>query len=143
MRTSEHTPEGARPDERGIGRAHDHAEQPSATDAVERVLEAGQRLIIERIELAKLDVQEAVTEKVSQTVLVVVPGLFAFGGWWILMAGIVAFLNTFLVLPASLAIVGGAHVAIGGGVALSALKRGQGGRSGTHDGGSHPAGARP
>ena len=147
MRSTEHTREPslhrARPDERGIGRPHDHAEQPSATDAVERLLEAGQRLITERIELAKLDVQEAVTEKVSQTVLIVVPGLFAFGGWWILMAGLVAFLNMFVVLPASLAIVGGAHVAIGGGVALSAMKRGHRGRNGTHNGGSHPAGARP
>lgn len=147
MRTNEHTREAsvARPDERGLGGVHDHVETPSATDAVERVLEAGQRLVTERIELAKLDVQEAVSEKVSQAVLVVVPGLFAFGGWWILMAGLVAFLDTFLLLPASLAIVGGAHVAIGGGVALGALKRAPRGGNGTHahgPGKSHPAGAR-
>ena len=96
--------------------------EPSATDAVERVLDAGQRLVSERIELAKLDVQEAVTEKVSQGAMIVVPGLFAFGGWWILMAALVAFLNTYLVLPASLAIVGGAHVLLGGGIAIAALK---------------------
>jgi hypothetical protein len=146
MRSNEHTREPAvlrpRPDERHVGQSHEHVEQPSATDAVERVLEAGQRLVTERIELAKLDVQEAVGEKVSQAVAVVVPGLFAFGGWWVLMAGLVALLNMFLVLPASLAIVGGAHVAIGGGVAFAALKRGRG-RNGMHSGASHAAGARP
>lgn len=97
--------------------------EPSATDAVERVIDAGQRLVTERIELAKLDVQDAVSESVSHGTLVVVPGLFAFGGWWILMAALIAFLNAYLVLPASLAIVGGAHVVLGGGVAAAALKR--------------------
>ena len=148
MKSNEHTREPSvlrpRPDERSLGRAaHDHAEQPSATDAVERVLEAGQRLVTERIELAKLDVQEAVGEEVSRAVAVVVPGLFAFGGWWILMAGLVAFLNIYLVLPASLAVVGGAHVALGGGIALGALKRGRRGRNGTHHGATHVAGGRP
>jgi hypothetical protein len=152
MRSNEHIREAsvsrARPDERAVGRAQE-AEQPSATDAVERVFDAGQRLITERIELAKLDVQEAVTEKVSKAVLIVVPGMFAFGGWWILMAALVAFLNMYMILPASLAIVGGAHVAIGGGIAASALKRGSG-RNGTtrraavrNGGTTHAAGARP
>jgi hypothetical protein len=129
----------------------DHGE-PSATDAVERVIDAGQRLVTERIELAKLDVQDAVTEKVSQTTKVVVPALFAFGGWWILMAGVVVFLNAYLVLAASLGIVGGAHVLLGGAMAARALQRG---RRGSHNGdaahpanaarngGSHPAGVNP
>jgi hypothetical protein len=148
MRSNEHLrePSALRPrtDERSIGRAHEYGEQPSATDAVERVLEAGQRLVTERIELAKLDVQDAVGEKVSQAVAVVVPGLFAFGGWWILMASLIAFLNIYLVLPASLAIVGGAHLLIGGGVAFSAVKRSRRGRNGAHhNGAAHAAGGRP
>jgi len=125
MRASEHTNATSvyRTPERG------HVE-PSATDAVERVLDAGQRLVTERIELAKLDVQDAVVEKVSQTTKVVVPALFAFGGWWILMAGLVAWLDAYLVFPASLAIVGGAHVVIGGVLAGYALERGHGVRNG-------------
>jgi len=121
MRPSEHTRDVYRASERTIGPAH---AEPSATDAVERVLDAGQRLVTERIELAKLDVQEAVTEKLSQGAMVIVPSLFAFGGWWILMAAVIAFLNSYLTLPASLAVVGGAHVLLGGGVAIGALKRG-------------------
>ncbi len=104
--------------------AADHSE-PSATDAVERVIDAGQRLVTERIELAKLDVQDAVTEKVSQTTKVVVPALFAFGGWWILMAGVVLFLNIYFAMPASLGIVGGAHVLLGGAIAVRSLQRGR------------------
>jgi hypothetical protein len=103
--------------------AHRNYGEPSATEAVERVIEAGQRLVTERIELAKLDVQQVVGEKIVQGAMIVVPGLFAFGGWWILMAALIAFLNTYLVLPASLAIVGGAHVLVGGGIAATALAR--------------------
>ncbi len=103
--------------------AHRAYGEPSATDAVERVIDAGQRLVTERIELAKLDVQHAIGDKITQSAAIVVPGLFAFGGWWILMAGLIAFLNAYLVPAASLAIVGGAHVVIGGGIARMALSR--------------------
>ena len=122
MRTSEHGTDASlyRGSERVPAGAH---AEPSATDAVERVIDAGQRLVTERIELAKLDVQDAVSEKVSQTTKILVPALFAFGGWWILIAGVVMALSTYLVLPASLAIVGGAHVLLGGGMAARALHR--------------------
>jgi len=135
MRASEQTRDTAvyRAPERQLGSAH----EPSATDAVERVLDAGQRLISERIELAKLDVEEAVTERVSRTALVAVPSLFAFGGWWILMAAVVAFLDQYVSLPASLAIVGGAHVVLGGGVAAATLVRQPARRNGhAREGGS-------
>jgi len=123
MRTSEHGTDASvyRGSERAPVGAH---AEPSATDAVERVIDAGQRLVTERIELAKLDVQDAVSEKVSQTTKVFVPALFAFGGWWILMAAVVMVLSTYVVLPASLAIVGGAHVLLGGAMAAAALPRG-------------------
>jgi hypothetical protein len=108
--------------ERSVGPTHG---EPSTTDAVERVIDAGQRLVSERLELAKLEVQEAVTEKVSQGAVVAIASAFAFGGWWIAVAGLVAYLNDFLVLPASLAVVGGAHLLLGGTLAATALKRGR------------------
>ena len=137
MRTSEHGTDASvyRGSERAPVGAH---AEPSATDAVERVIDAGQRLVTERIELAKLDVQDAVSEKVSQTTKVFVPALFAFGGWWILMAAVVMVLSTYVVLPASLAIVGGAHVLLGGAMAARALHRS--GRAGaTRNGGARAA----
>ena len=95
----------------------------SATEAVERVLDAGQRLVSERIELARLDVEDALTGRVARAALVVVPALFAFGGWWILMAAVVNWLDAYLIPAASLAIVGGANIVIGLGLVFSGWRR--------------------
>ncbi|HEY2387063.1 MAG TPA: phage holin family protein [Candidatus Binatia bacterium] len=85
----------------------------SATEAVERVLDAGQRLVSERIELARLDVEEALAGRVARAALVVVPALFAFGGWWLLMAAAVTWLDAYTTRATGLAIVGGANVVLG------------------------------
>lgn len=142
MRSNEQPREASvyRASERTVGPPHG---EPSATDAVERVIDAGQRLVTERIELAKLEVQDVVSDNIARGVMIVVPGLFAFGGWWILMAGLVAFLNTYFVVPASLAIVGGAHVVIGGGFAAVALKRSRTSVAPRTNGRTHAAGAQP
>jgi hypothetical protein len=123
MRLSEHTkaPTPYRAPEHGGGAAHG---EPSATEAVERVLDAGQRLVTERIELAKLDVADALTERITRGALIVIPGLFAFGGWWMLMAAVAAFLNNYVTPAQSLTIVGGVHIVLGGGIALWAWKSG-------------------
>jgi hypothetical protein len=81
-------------------------------------------LVTERIELAKLDVADALTERVTRGAFIVLPGLFAFGGWWMLMAAVVALLNNYCTPAESLTIVGGAHIALGGGIALWAWKSG-------------------
>ena len=143
MRASEQSKDASiyRAPERGIGTAHSTHGEPSTTEAVERVLDAGQRLVGERIELVKLDVQNVLSEKVSQGVTILLPGLFAFGGWWILMAALVAFLDTYLVLPASLAIVGGTHVLLGTGLTAIALSRAHA-HAAAKNGNGHPAGVR-
>jgi uncharacterized membrane protein YqjE len=92
-----------------------HTEQPSATDAVERVIEAGQRLVTERIELARLEAEDAISRAIGRAVFVVLMGLFAFSGWWAGMAAVIILLDQWMPLPASLAVVGGAHVLLGSG----------------------------
>lgn len=79
-------------------------------------------MVTERIELVKLDVQDVVSENRSQGVAILLSGLFALCVWWILMAAVAAFLDTYLGLPASLAIVGAAQL-IGTGVAAILLSR--------------------
>jgi hypothetical protein len=88
-------------------------EHPSPTDAVERVIDAGQRLVTERIELARLDAEDAITRAIGRGVLVVLMGLFAFSGWWAAMAAVVILLTEWMPLPESLALVGAVHVAVG------------------------------
>jgi hypothetical protein len=60
---------------------------------------------------------------VARAALVVVPALFAFGGWWILMAAVVTWLDAYVIRAASLAIVGGANVVIGLGLVFSGWRR--------------------
>jgi len=98
-----------------------HAES-SATEAIEHVLHAGQRLVSEGIELVTLDAQEVVAEKLSAGRAILLPCLLAFVGWWMLMAALVAFLDTYLVLPASLAIVAGANLLAGAGLTALAVR---------------------
>ncbi len=97
--------------------------EASATEAVERVLDAGQRLVTEGIDLARLDAQVALTERLGRGARIVIPALFAFGGWWILMAAVTALLNDYVTTASSLGIVGGAHVLVGGGLAVAAARR--------------------
>jgi len=98
-------------------------DQPSATDAVERVFEAGQRLVAERIELARLEVEDAISNTIGRAVFIVLMGLFAFSGWWAGMAAVIILLDQWMPLPASLALVGGAHVLLGSGAIVYATLR--------------------
>ena len=105
------------------GAIEHRADQPSATDAVERVFVAGQRLVTERIELARLDVEDAVASAIGRAVFIVLMGLFAFSGWWAGMAAVIILLDQWIPLPASLAVVGGAHVLLGSAAVLYATLR--------------------
>ena len=93
--------------------------EPSATDAVERVLDAGERLVTERIELARLEVEDALAGRMARIAGVVVPALFAFGGWWLLMAGVAFWLQPRVGWALGLTIVGAVNVIAGGAVALA------------------------
>jgi uncharacterized membrane protein YqjE len=97
--------------------------QPSATEAVERMIDASQRLIGDRIELAKLEAQEAVTRVVTSTVFLLAAGLFALIGWISLMGAVVLLLRQSMTLEAALALVGGIHIVLGGGAALFGMAR--------------------
>jgi uncharacterized membrane protein YqjE len=90
------------------------SEPPAEIDAVERVVDAAQRLVVERIELARLDVQEAMATTLWRTMGFGIVALLQLAGWWTLIAAVVVKLDDRLPLSSSLAIVGLLHILAGG-----------------------------
>lgn len=103
--------------------------EPSVGEAISRVAEAGQNLIVDRIDLLKVEAKAAVDEKITALTetgkslgLLAVAGIIFRGGWVTLMVG-VGFLLSRVIGPAgALCVIGGVHVLLAGilvGVALS------------------------
>lgn len=85
--------------------------------AVARAVESGQRMLLDRLELVRLELQETLRSTIKATMLAAIGGVVLALGWVVLMAALVILLNRWLPLSACLAIVGGAHL-VAGAVAL-------------------------
>jgi hypothetical protein len=94
--------------------------EPSAVNAAERAVEAAQRIVVDRIELIRLEAQEALTSLVVRTGLMIAAGVVILLGWSALAVAAALWLSTWMLLPASLALVGAVHVLAGAGFAAYA-----------------------
>ena len=109
---------------------HDHEggvpHEPSAGSAVERAVEAAQRIAVERLELMKLEAEEGLGRLLRRAGLMLAAGLITIFGWTGLATALVVVLAERLPLATSLAIVAGSHVLVGivlGVVAASMTRR--------------------
>ena len=89
---------------------------PSAASAAERAVEAAQRIVVERLELLRLETQEALARSVQRAGLVLAAGFIAILGWCGLAIGLVLVLAEQMPLAVAVALVGGVHVL--GGIVL-------------------------
>lgn len=87
--------------------------EPSALSAAERAVEAAQRIVVERLELMRLELQEAVTRLVERTGLMFMAGIVVLLGWCGLAVALVMLLAERMPLVGSLAVVAGGHVLVG------------------------------
>jgi hypothetical protein len=87
--------------------------EPSAVSAVERAVEAAQRLAVERLELMKLELEEGLGRMLARAGLMLAAGLIAILGWTGLAAALVVVLAERLPMATSLALVAGSHVLAG------------------------------
>lgn len=119
--------------------------------AISRVAEAGQHLVLDRLDLLKVEAKAAVDEKVTAATegakslgLFAVGALFLRAGWVVLMVSLGFFLSQRIGVAPALAIVGGIHVVVGAivlGVAVS--KRNEAARKAKGERAVHePVGAR-
>ncbi len=81
-------------------------EETSPAGAVERAVDAAQRLVVERMELLRLEAQQALTRLLQDAGLLALGGLLAFIGWCALMGWVVVLLRERGSLPAGLASMG-------------------------------------
>jgi Putative Actinobacterial Holin-X, holin superfamily III len=97
--------------------------EPSFVDAVLRVIEAGQRLVLDRIDLARLDVARLASRAVRGTALVAIGAVLIVGGWFATLALAVLCLRPYLSPTASLAILAAATIVAGGASMAIGLRR--------------------
>jgi hypothetical protein len=85
-------------------------EGPSAPQAVERAVEAAHQLIVDRLELLRLELQSGLTTILRTAVIMLVLGISA---WATLVAATVMLLATWLSLAGALAATAGIQIVIG------------------------------
>jgi hypothetical protein len=105
-------------------------QQPSVGEAISRVAEAGQNLIVDRIDLLKVEAKAAVDEKVTALTetgksvgMLAVAGIIFRGGWVTLMVGLGFVLSRVIGPAGALCLIGGVHVLLAGVLVSVALKK--------------------
>ena len=88
--------------------------EPSLGDSLVRVVEAGQRVVLDRIDLARLDVSQAVRRLLSSAELLGIGAMLITGAWFLLMGGVVCWLQPQLSLPLSFVVAAAITVVVGG-----------------------------
>jgi uncharacterized membrane protein len=97
--------------------------EPAFIDAVLRVFEAGQRLILDRIDLARLEVARLSAHALSGAALVTVGAILIAGAWFATLAVVVLWLRPHLSPVASLAILATVTAIAGSAVTTVGLRR--------------------
>ncbi len=109
-----------------------HAADPeSVWSAMVRVYDTGQKLVLERIELAKLELiafarvelAESAAHLVRSLVLGVAGGILLVAGWFVLTWGLVSLTANALSMPARLLIEAGVNLAVGAVLVLWAARK--------------------
>jgi hypothetical protein len=90
--------------------------------ALQRVIDASQRVVLDRVELMRVDVSLQLRRTARTAVLGSLAAVFLFTGWVVLVgAGIAAF--DALSLPLRLAVASAVHLVIGGACLLAARRK--------------------
>jgi hypothetical protein len=87
--------------------------EPSLVDSLVRVVEAGQRIVLDRIDLARFDVSRAARRLLSAAALLGMGTMLVTGGWFLLMGGAVCWLQPQLSLPLSFVVVAALTIVVG------------------------------
>jgi len=94
--------------------AHTTPPEPSLLDTVIRVFEAGQKLILDRLDLAYFDLTQLASRTLRGAVMVLAGALLLAGAWFALLGAVVVWLQQSMSLIASLLVVCGLNVVLGG-----------------------------
>lgn len=87
--------------------------EPSAVSAAERAMEAAQRIVVERIELLRLEAIESVSSLAQRAGLMLAAGVVALLGWCGLAVAAVLVLSQRMPMASSVALVAAIHLFAG------------------------------
>jgi hypothetical protein len=87
--------------------------EPSISDAFIRLFEAGQRVVLDRLDLARYDLALLAKQTLSAAALVAVGAVCLTGAWFAVLAAAVVWALNYMTLPAALALAGLASLAAG------------------------------
>ena len=99
------------------------APEPSLSDSLIRVLEVGQSVLLDRIDLARFDVGQAARRLLSGVALLAIGAMLLTGGWFMLMGGAVSWLQPRLSLPVSLVLAAALTAGLGAGALAVGIRR--------------------
>lgn len=97
-------------------------EAPPLWEATLDVFEAGQQVVIDRIELVRAEISDDILRLAIGAVFVLGAGVLALVGYLTLLAAVVVLLARILSPEAALAIAGGLHLLIGGLLAAAGVR---------------------
>lgn len=99
--------------------------EPSVGTSLGRAIEAGQRLVVNRLDLARLDVMHAVSRISRSAVFVAAGALLACVGWVALTVAAIVFGQQYMTWPASAALVGLFNAVVGAALIAFGVQRAQ------------------
>jgi hypothetical protein len=97
--------------------------EPSLIDAVLRVIEAGQKLVLDRVDLARLDVARLASYALRGAVLVAVGAVLIAGAWFATLGFIVLALESYLSPTTSLLVIAVATFVAGAASISTGIRR--------------------
>jgi uncharacterized membrane protein YqjE len=98
---------------RSVGTQQRQDEQPSVVTAVERVFEASQRVVLDRLDLVFVEFQEVVRRTVQRAAMATLGLALVFCGWVALCFVLVLGLDRYMPDAACIAIVGAVNLGAG------------------------------
>ena len=104
--------------------------EPPLVDSVARALEAGQRLVHDRVDLLRFDLRQLAIRTLSGALLLGAGGFLVAVAWVAWMGAAVVWLQPYLSLGASLAAVAAATAGLGVGAIAIGVRRGPIGKLG-------------
>jgi len=105
----------------------EHATEPSVVDSLVRVIEAGQRLLVDRLDLARFDLGKIVTRSLRGAAFIAGGAVLLTGACFALIGGAIMWLHQSmdLSLAASCLIVAAATAVVGAVIIFTGIRRTQ------------------
>ena len=107
--------------------------EPSIVDSLIRAFEAGQRVILDRLDLAYFDLSQLAARTLRGAALIAIGAVLLSGSWFAVMGAVVVSLQAYLSLPLSILVVavvsaglGVTALAVGASRARSSAEKGLG-----------------